>query len=189
VPTAPDPFEDLEALKTAPLRDLEIEKVLTTVPVRKPDSSWWFRVHPDPDYCVDAHMLTHGEGVERATYWVSSLVQAEIPTELKKVRLFTFITKLGVVGLWPARIPSDDNNSGRDWHRSALAAADAAKTFWIRMIGNPQLGAYEYSKALGDLGEPQWPDKTHRELIEIAFKDHAILTTEHPVIRDLRGIE
>jgi hypothetical protein len=189
VPIAPDPFEDLEALKSSPPRNLELEKVLTTVPVKRPGSAEWFQVHPDADYCVDAYVLSHGNGIERNTYWVAGVVQPEIPNELRLVRLFTYITKLGVVGLWPARIPTGDSNSGRAWHQSALDAADAAKRFWIRMQGNPNLGAYEYTKALGDLGEPQWPDKSHRDLIEIAFRDHVITTTEHPVIKDLRGIE
>ena len=41
--------------------------------------------------------------------------------------------------------------------------------------------------AKGDLGEPQWPDKSFRELIAIAFRDNVIDRADHPVIRELNG--
>jgi hypothetical protein len=41
--------------------------------------------------------------------------------------------------------------------------------------------------AKGDLGEPQWPDKTFRDLLELAFRDRRIDRADHPVIRELAG--
>jgi hypothetical protein len=37
------------------------------------------------------------------------------------------------------------------------------------------------------LGTPQWPDKTLRDLIEIAFRYNLIDREDHPVIRELAG--
>ena len=184
---APDPF-DLESLKSSPLLDLDLEKVLTTVPVRRPGRTEFFRVHPNPDYVVDSYVLEYNSGLDRETYWVAPGLRAQLVAELRPVRLFTCMTKRGTVFLWPARLPlADSSNSGRAWHQSALQAAEEAKTLWVNLIGNKDLGAYEYVKARGDLGEPQWPDKSYRELIELAFTDRVIDTTEHPVIRDLNG--
>ena len=46
-PEAPtDPFDPV-ALSINALADIEVEKVLTTVPVRKPKRTEFFRVHPD----------------------------------------------------------------------------------------------------------------------------------------------
>jgi hypothetical protein len=184
---AANPF-DLDALRSAPLSDLDLERVLTTVPVRKPGRTEFVRVHPSPDYVVDSYVLEHENGLDRVTYWVAPGLRAELVDELRAVRLFTCITKRGTVFLWPAKLPlADGTNNGRAWHASALQAAEEAKTLWVKLVGNKELGAYEYIKARGDLGEPQWPEKTYRELIELGFKDRVIDTLEHPVIRDLYG--
>jgi hypothetical protein len=175
-------------LRENPATDASIEKVLNTVPVRRPPREEFFRVHPDYEYTVDAPLLDRSQCEERSIYWVAPIMRDELPGELTWVRLITAITKRGMVFLWPAKLPKDGGNSGRAWHQSALEAAEDAKRYWIRMWGNQFLGAYEYSKALGDLGDPQWPLKTFDELVRIAFRDCIIATTEHPVVRDLRGL-
>lgn len=189
-PEPSNPF-DLDALRSAPLADLDLERVLTTVPVRKPGRTEFIRVHPSPDYVVDSYVLEHESGLDRVVYWVSPGLRGELVKELRPVRLFTCITKLSIVFLWPAKLPlaegSNSRNTGRAWHASALQAAEEAKNLWVKLVGNKELGAYEYVKARGDLGEPQWPDKTYRELIELGFKDRVIDTLEHSVVRDLYG--
>jgi len=181
-----DPF-DLDALRAAPLDDLDLEVVLTTVPVRKPGNRDFFRVNPNPEFVIDSYVLEHENDLDRETYWVAPGLRAELAEDLRAVRLFTCITKRGTVFLWPAKLPIAGSNTGRAWHVSALQAAEEAKSLWVKLSSNKSLAAYEYVKALGDLGEPQWPDKTFRELIGLAFKDRVIETTEHPVIRELRG--
>ena len=42
-------------------------------------------------------------------------------------------------------------------------------------------------RAKGDLGEPQWPDKSFRDLLEIAFRCNLIDRPDHPVISELAG--
>ena len=48
----PDPF-DAKALRLPPAFEVNagIRKQLTTVPVRRPHSQEWIRVHPDPAFC------------------------------------------------------------------------------------------------------------------------------------------
>ena len=56
------------------------------------------------------------------------------------------------------------------------------------MAGKKDLGAYEMFKARGDLGEPEWPDKSLSELLRLAFKgDRLIDSLNHPVLRELAG--
>ncbi len=55
------------------------------------------------------------------------------------------------------------------------------------MAGDKDLGAYSLYKAKGELGEPQWPNETYRELIELAFKGLVVDSMEHSVIRELDG--
>lgn len=182
---AADPF-DLEALRSAPL-DLDLERVMTTVPVRKPKRTEFFRVNPDPEFVVDCYVIEHESGLDRDTYWVSRELLAELQDELRLVRLLTCISRQGTVYLWPAKLPVSDNNSGRVWAQSALRAAEEAKTLWVRMMGNKDLGAYEYVRAKGDLGEPQWPAKSFRELLKVAFDGKLIDRLDHPVLRELFG--
>jgi len=191
MPDAPnDPF-DLDALRENPLAGIELETVTTTYPIRRPGRAEFFRCHPGSDYTVDAHVIVHENGMDRDTYWLTPEIRPELnmelAEELRQVRLFTCMSKRGVVFLWPAHLPNVSNNSGRTWHQSALQVAEQAKTLWVKMVGNKALGAYEYVKARGDLGEPQWPDKTFRELLKVAFADRVIDSMDHPVIRDLLG--
>ncbi|WP_328667620.1 hypothetical protein OG905_11395 [Streptomyces sp. NBC_00322] len=183
-----DPF-DLDALRSESLQHLDVEKTLTTVPVRRPKRGEFFRVHPSDDYVIDSYIIEREDGMDRVVYWVAPSMRDELFGDMRKVRLYTCITKRGTVFLWPVKLPlSDSPNSGRAWQQSALEAAEAAKTLWVKMTGNRELGAYEIFMARGDLGEPQWPDKTFRELIGIAFKgDRIIDSLDHPVIRELNG--
>jgi hypothetical protein len=186
VPNEPvDPF-DPETLRIGSLADVDVERVLTAVPVRRPNRSEFFRVHPE--FVTDTLVLEREDGLDRETYLVQRGVQDLVAHELRPVRLFVCINKRGTVFLWPARLPrADSNDSGRRWAETALLVADQARTLWVKMIGNRDLGGYEMFRAKGDLGEPVWPDKSFRDLIEIGFRGRLIDREDHPVIRELAG--
>ena len=107
--------------------------------------------------------------------------------ELRRTRLFTAITKRGTVFLCPIKLPGDDNDRFRRMADTALQAAEQAKTLWVKVVWNRDLGGYEMFRAKGNLGEPQWPDKSFRDLIEIAFRLNLINREDHPVIKELAG--
>ena len=181
-----DPF-DPERLRNAALENIGVEKVLLTVPVRKPARTEFFRVYSDPGYTIDWFILERDGEMGRETFWVTEKFRGELLDELKPVRIFTCINKRGVVFLWPAKLPSS-SAIGQRWHESGLEIAERAKTSWVRMRANKDLGAYELFQAKGDLGEPTWPDKTLRELLALAFKgDRLINSLDHPVLRELAG--
>jgi hypothetical protein len=181
---ADDPF-DIEALRAAPPETFAVEKVLS-VPVRKPSLREFFRVHPSLDFVLDCYVFEREQGFERQSWWVAPSLRDELMQDIKLVRLFTCITKRGVVFLWPARLPGADGGGNR-WYETGLEAADIAKTAWVRMVASKDLGGYEILKALGDLGDPTWPDRSLRELIEIGFKGRVIDRPDHDVIRELQG--
>jgi hypothetical protein len=184
----PNPF-DLDALRAAPdLDDIEVEKILTTVPVRKPGRNEFFRVHPGNEFVIDGYVLEHESEMDRTVYWVAPDLRAALLDHLRKVRLFTCIDKRSNVYLWPAKLPTADGSmSARSWYQSALRAAEEAKKLWVKVTGNKPLGAYDIAVARGHLGDPQWPDHTFQELIELAFRDKVIDTLEHPVILEING--
>ena len=181
-----DPF-DPEALRVNALADVDVEKILTTVPVRRPNRNEFFRVHPDPKFVTDTLVLERQDGLDRETYLVQREVQDLVLHELRRVRLHVAINKRGTVFLWPAKLPREDSDAGRRWAETALQAAEQAKKLWVKMHGSRDLGGYEIYRAKGDLGEPQWPDKSFRDLIEIAFRDRLVDRDDHPVIRELAG--
>jgi hypothetical protein len=183
-----DPF-DLDALRVEGLDDIGVERVLLTVPVRKPRRTEFFRVHPAEDYCLDSMVLVRAEGLDREVYLIARPLRTELADDAQRVRLFTCVNKRKVVFLWPARLPEAEatGGGGRAWHTSALEVADEAKKHWVKLRGNRDLGAYEMDRARGDLGEPAWPDQSFKELLKLAFKDRFIDTPHHDVIRELHG--
>jgi len=181
----PDPF-DPKSLRTGAMADIEVEHILMTVPVRKPKRNEFFRVCPDPDYTVDTYLLEWGDQMDRETYLVAASVQPLVQSELRPVRVFTAITKRGTVFLWPVKLPRDHHNTGRIADAD-LQIAEQAKSLWVKWEWDRELGAHKMFRAKGELGDPQWPARSFRDLIEIAFRHHLIDRADHPVIRELAG--
>jgi hypothetical protein len=180
-----DPF-DLARLRLSQsfADNIGVKKALLTVPVCKPHRQWFVRVHPDPNFHLEFAVLELKE--DRDTYLVDPALLPELPSEVVPKILFTSITRQGVVFLWPVRLPSPDGRRD-EWGRSSLEAAEIATRRWIRVASNLSLGAYEVFEAAANLPEPEWPDVTFKQLVEIAFRDRLIRTLDHPAIKKLRG--
>lgn len=161
-----------------------VKKLLTTVPVRKPNKQDFIRIHPDPTYRLETAVLEFKE--ERETYLVAPALWSELPSELTPKVLFTAMNRQKVLFLWPIRLPGEDGKID-DWNASALEAATMAQQGWIRVSANMSLGAYEIYSASGELPEPEWPDYSLSQILEIAFKGRYINDLNHPALRRLRG--
>ena len=180
-----DPF-DLSRIRLSQNYDekLCVKKLITVVPIKKPSAQDFVRVHPDENWRIQTSVIVLKD--ERETYLVDPDLWAEIPQELMPMQLVTAINRQKVLFLWPVKLP--DSSGRRDnWNRSALDAIDAAKTGWVRVQANMSGGFYEVSAATGPLSEPEWPEISFQEIIRVAFRDHHIQSTDHPVIRSLRG--
>jgi hypothetical protein len=81
----------------------------------------------------------------------------------------------------------EGNQNSDRVYKALLQAAEQAKHLWTRVYYNSALGSYEVLKAAGDYGEPQWPDRTFRDLLELAFRGNVVDQPDHPVIRKLNG--
>lgn len=161
-----------------------VRKVLTTVPVRKPNRQEFVRVHPDESYRLSTAVIELKD--ERETYLVAPDLFPELPQEIVPKLLATAITRQGVLFLWPARLPNADGRPD-PWNTSAIAAMDHAIKRWVRVTANMSLGAYELAEATAKLPEPEWPDEPFAKLLEIAFRDRVIESLDHPVLQRLRG--
>jgi hypothetical protein len=183
--SAPDDPFDLTKLRLDQsfVESAGVKKLLTTVPVRKPNPQDFVRVHPDPANRAALAVIELKE--DREIYLLTPQVARELPGEFSMVMLFTAINRQGVVHLWPVRLPSPDGRV-MEWHRSAMDAADMAKRRWVRVKANMSLGAYEIVEA-ATTAEPEFPAVTFQELLRIAFRDRLVDRLDHPVIKRLRG--
>ena len=183
----PDPFDPASLRLSGDFTAaLGVKKALLTVPVRKPDKSWFVRTHPDENYRLQTAVIELKE--DRETYLVAPPLWPELAAEstFSPRALFTAVNRQGVVFLWPVRLPGQDGKLD-DWSRSTLEAADMARRSWVRVAANMALGAYDVFQASGDLPDPDWPELPFKELLRVAFRDRLIDTLDHPVLRRLRG--
>jgi hypothetical protein len=184
--SAPDPF-DLSNLRLSQsfTETAGVKKLLTTVPVRKPNPQDWVRVHPDPEMRANFPLIELKD--EREEYVVAGPLVAELVGEFVSKTLYTTVNRQGVVSLWPVRLPDTDGRE-MEWHRSAREAAETAMGRWVRCKANRSLGAYEIFEAQSCIAEPAWPDLDFQQIIRIAFRDRLITSLDHPVIKRLRGL-
>jgi hypothetical protein len=186
-PAAADPFADLSKLRLDQsfLETAGAKKILTTVPVRKPNKQDFVRVHPAAEFREPFAVIELRDDRER--YLITPAIAAALPTEIVTEMFYTAINRQKVVFLWPVRLPASD---GRviEWHRSGQEAVERAMSKWIRVVPNMSLGAYEIIEAPGKIPDPEWPaEYSFRDLLRIAFRDRIISSFDHPVLKALRG--
>jgi len=160
------------------------EKIITTIPVRKPERQVFVRVHPDPAFKFQTFLLEVKE--DNSTYLVDRSIWEHVSDLVAPKVLLTEMSRQGDLFLWPIKLPGADGRSDR-WSESALVAAKHAETTWLRVSANMGLGGYDVFKAMAELPEPQWPDMDMNQIINLAFRDRFIDSPSHDVIRRLRG--
>jgi len=183
---APDPF-DLTKLKLDQsfVEKAGVKKLLTTVPVGKPNPQDFVRVHPHEDYRETFAMIELKE--DREFYILQREIALELPGEFFTAVLFTCINRQGVVRLFPVRLPGPDGKVN-EWHRSLMEAAQHAMEHWVRIKANMALGAYEIFEAATAIPQPVWPDVTFQELLRIGLRDRVVDRADHHLIKKLRGL-
>jgi hypothetical protein len=162
-----------------------VKKLMTTVPVRKPNRQDFVRVHRDPAYRLTPAAIIELKE-DREVYLITPAMATELPGEFGVATLYTTINRQGVLHLWPVKLPGPDGKHN-ERHRSSAEAAELAMDRWVRITANMSLGAYEVFEATGDLPEPIWPDLPLSEILKIAFRDHIVDRTDHPLVQRLRG--
>ncbi len=162
------------------------KKIITTIPITKPNRWWFCRVHREWSFEVAILEVEDGSN-RRESYVVTLDLVPELSLEIKPKVLFVAINRQGSIFLWPIKLPGEDG--GLDaWNQSVLMAAERAKTCWIRLVANMGIQAYDLHEAQGDLPEPKWPtDLNLKKILEIAFNGRVIDSLDHPVLRRLRG--
>ena len=187
IPLTPDNiFDNIDQLRLSQnfTNGIGVEKVLTNVPVKKPGKQTFFRINPSSDYTLETIIFEDQESKEN--FIVTPSLRDELLLESKPKIIFTVVDRYGNLTLWPANLPNV-NGQTNSWTESALAAAELSKKSWIRISSNMSIGAYEIYRAKGDLPDPEWPEISFKEILELGFKDKVIDNLDHPVVKKLRG--
>ena len=187
-PGAQGIFDNLEALKIS-LEHAGLAgstEVLARIPVRKPMRHEYFRVHPGDENCFTTVLYEDRETRENYFIAPTMLPLLRAVTDVAITTLVPFITKQKVLGIFPLKLSTDATvQSG--WQSTAMAAAQTAKSKWVRMQADMGLGGYRIFAAEGQLGEPAWPETPFNELLDIAFKDRVIASEDHPMLNKILG--
>ena len=181
----PNPFDPDSLRITGDVNSVGAEKLLVRLPVRKPTKQEFFRVRVDADYRVQCATLEIKE--QREFYLVTPEALPVLSEDVRHVELRLCINRQGSPFLWPVPMPGPDGRTN-SWHQTARDAANLAESKWIRMIAVMAEGGYSIYHATGPIPDPQWPEKTFQELLELAFKDGKLIDSEnHPVVQQLNG--
>jgi hypothetical protein len=183
---ANDSFPDLSKLRLSQefLETAGAKKILTTVPVRKPNRQEFVRVHTSSEFREAFAVIELKD--DREHYLIMPDIAAALSTEIVTVMLYATINRQRVVSLWPVRLPASDGRVN-EWHRSLQEAAERATERWIRVTANMNLGAYEITEAPGKFPAPEWPNYSFHDLLKIGFRDRISSSFDHPLLKRLRG--
>ena len=183
----PNPFDPATLRLNQSYADtVGVKKLLTTVPVRKPNRQDFVRVHPEPEFRLTPAAIIEVKE-DREVFLVTPSMAQALPGEFALVTLFTTINRQGTLHLWPVKLPAPDGRRN-EWHRSGAEAAERAIRNWVRVTSSMSLGAYEIFEANGDLPEPVWPDIPFPEILRIAFRDRIVDHAGHPLVQRLQGV-
>jgi len=160
------------------------EKLTQHIPIKKPERQWFVRTHDNDDMWFPTAILDFVEDGE--AYIVEAELWDELANDIRPKVLIPSITIHGHLFLWPILLPSDDGRLN-EWSRTASHAAECAKKEWVRVQSNMSIRSYEIWVAKKEYPAPSWPNFGLEEWIRLGFRDRIIKSTDHPVVRRLRG--
>jgi hypothetical protein len=164
-PVTPDPFDPKNLQLSQDFgAGLGVQKVLTKVPVDKPPKDMFFRCHPDESYSLNTGVVELKK--DRETYLVAQGLRDRLEREstFGARRLVLTVTRYGDVSFYPIRLPGPDGKLD-SWAESALEIVELAKSTWVRVAANMNIGAYEAVKAENIPVSPVWPEMSLRDLL------------------------
>ena len=183
-----NPFDPARLrLDPSSLADGGAKKLLNNIAVRKPNRQEFVRVNPDPAYRVTPAALIELKE-DRETYLVPPGIASELAGECFTATIFTAMSRQNVLFLWVVKLTGSEGRAKANaWHDSAARAATCAMTQWVRVTANMHAGYYETFAAEATIPPPEWPNLSMADLLQIAFRDKLIDSTDHAIIQYLRG--
>ena len=160
------------------------EKV-TSIQVRRPGKTEFFRVCDNPNYVGYFGLLEVNIAGGRETYLVLP-EQCESHADFVQPK-HLFLAQNTEKGNF--LIPVKDPHAGTrksTWAQSLMDAIQEAKRHWVRVLADQSIGAYRCHIATATIPDPIWPDESFMQLILKAFDGLIIDSNNHPVLRRIR---
>ena len=194
IETNRNPFTNLDAFKVGQdFNEFETAVDYSVIPLRKPGKQQWFRVHPElkvdnlcfleveQDEGTPENFLLNGH--------IASQLR-ELPGISKRSIRVCVCRPNNTPFVWAIKMPKGSGTKHDEWGRSALEAARKAEKGWIRMNADMQLGAYKCFTSTASWEEPTWPNLDMSEMLKRSVgEQHIIESVDHPVVRQLQGLE
>jgi len=185
---------DLNALKLKPKGVvIKTAPLLNSIRTQKPDNTDFFRIRPGDEWMMEFPIFSSkGTGKDKEKYLVMPDYQQELEerNSLQLVRFYYGILwGSNVLFLSDVSIKCNEDGEMNSYHKSRHELYELAKTKWISISANTNLGAYTATEAKSLIPDPTYPLKPGNieEAIQIAFKDNVIDKDDHPVLKRLRG--
>jgi hypothetical protein len=154
--------------------------------VRKPGKETFFRTHPQP-LTPGPVGLYHDKGEDEAFYLVTPSMMVELDGHAFPAVLRLAVTTDGRPFVWPLRLAGPDGILN-DWWRTALLAAEDAEKCWVQLRASKRDGRYDILRAASqNRPPPAWPEEPFEELVRAGFGDRIIASTDHAIVKRLRG--
>ena len=154
----------------------------TRIHINKPRRDEWVRVRSGKEWEMAIYVIEEVQDMDREIYIVTSdLANGELADDARYAILYLATSSTGRFFWWHVKMAI--NSRRNHWAESALKAVEIAKGKWIRVISANQ--GYEIREAKAPMPEPQWPDMSRDEIIQLAFEGRVIDTMEHPVAKRL----
>jgi hypothetical protein len=172
-------FESLEDYAVSPSEiGIGETQVVLQVKFGRPRAQEWVRCHPEPERMKYFNAVRDQKTSK--LFIVNPRVLSLVGTQARLYRVRQAITTDNELYLWPApvegRLESDITH---------LNAQQAALSQWIRIEWDGK--AFVAVEPQGDMGEPEWPELTFQQVLEMGLAGHLINNADHVLIRRLQG--
>jgi hypothetical protein len=163
-----------------------VKTLLTAVPIRKPRSMEFIRVHPDPGFRMGPVPFINLKDSQEYYLVKPSLKKALRPREYWIGEIFLATNRLDKPFFWIITLQSPTGRTS-DWYTSGIECAERAMREWVQIVPDREAGIYTVAPAEDQLEEPEWPEQGFKELFDIGFKRRQVDSLDHPVFKQLRG--
>lgn len=158
----------------------------TAVPVGTPLKTMFVRVQRSS--IARVHLLTHqNEGeYQKIRYLILGEVADVLPDDVAQYDLFRWVDRDGREGIWPVNCAAPSRRT--ELAAIAKASGEWCRVFWRGFGSNGARVALAAPKG-NVFGEPRWSHRSDDELVEAAFHERMIEDVDHPLVRQLLGLE
>lgn len=179
-----DIFDDLAALGRPIDEIVPSEKVLTSLPVRKPKRDEWIRLHPE----IHTRAYIYESREDNSWYVVLPTVVEPMLDVVRYVQLTLAVNYGGSAFVHPVPVPTE--RKAHRAHITGFAGAEQAMREWVRISWNGS--EYDIYRRSSAKVEPAWPAEVTNpsEMLRFAAKAggfEVIDSLDHPVVRELQG--